>query len=90
MWKAICISLRRIFCMGILPSYNSMKKKYNIQDALDKAGIDRLLKGVSKTNVGDIENLKSANQLKRALKKKDIKKWLLDTGQNLKKKLLRS
>ena len=67
-----------------------MNKKYDVQDALDKSGIQRLWRGVSKTNVRDIEELKSASQLKRALKKKDIKKWLLDTGRSLKKKLLRS
>ena len=67
-----------------------MNKKYDDQDILDKAGMERLWKGVSKTNIKDIEELIHANQLKRALKKKDIKKWLLDTGQNLKKKLLRS
>ena len=67
-----------------------MNKKYDTQDTLDRAGIERLWRGVSKTNIGDIEELKSASQLKRALKKKDIKKWLLDTGLSLKKKLLRS
>ena len=65
-------------------------KKVDAQDTLDKAGIERLWKGVSKTNVGDIENLKSAGQLRKALTQKDIKKWLLNIGQNLKKKLLRS
>ena len=67
-----------------------MNKKYDAQDTLDRAGMERLWRGVSKTNIGDIEELKSASQLKRALKKKDIKKWLLDTGRSLKKKLLKS
>ena len=67
-----------------------MNKKYDAQDTLDRAGIERLWRGVSKTNIGDIEELKSASQLKRALKKKDIKKWLLDTGRSLKKRLLKS
>ena len=67
-----------------------MSEKHKVQDTLDKAGIERLWKGVSKTNVRDIEDLKSASQLKRALTQKDIKKWLLDTGRSLKKKLLRS
>jgi len=61
-------------------------KKVDAQDTLDKVGIERLWKGVSKTNVGDIENLKSAGQLRKALTQKDIKKWLLNIGQNLKKK----
>ena len=65
-------------------------KKVDAQDTLDKVGIERLWKGVSKTNVGDIENLKSAGQLRKALTQKDIKKWLLNIGQNLKKKLLKS
>ena len=65
-------------------------KKVDAQDTLDKVGIERLWKGVSKTNVGDIENLKSAGQLRKALTQKDIKKWLLNICQNLKKKLLRS
>ena len=65
-------------------------KKVDAQDTLDKVGIERLWKGVSKTNVGDIENLKSAGQLRKALTQKDIKKWLLNIGQSLKKKLLRS
>jgi len=67
-----------------------MSKKNGAQDTLDKAGIERLWKGVSKTNVRDIEDLKSASQLKRALTQKDIKKWLLDTGRSLKKRLLKS
>ena len=67
-----------------------MSKKNGAQDTLDKAGIERLWKGVSKTNVRDIEDLKSASQLKRALIQKDIKKWLLDTGRSLKKRLLKS
>ena len=67
-----------------------MNKKYDAQDPLDKLGIERLWRGVSKTNVRDIEELKSASQLKRVLKKKDIKKWLSNTGRSLKKRLLRS
>ena len=67
-----------------------MSKKNEAQDTLDKAGIERLWKGVSKTNVRDIEDLKSAGQLRKALTQKDIKKWLLNTGRNLKKKLLKS
>ena len=67
-----------------------MNKKYDAQDTLDRAGMERLWRGVSKTNVRDIEELKSASQLKRVLKKKDIKKWLLDTGRSLKKRLLKS
>ena len=67
-----------------------MNKKYDAQDILDRSGIQRLWRGVSKTNIGDIEELKSASQLKRVLKKKDIKKWLLDTGRSLKKRLLKS
>ena len=67
-----------------------MNKKYDAQDILDRSGIQRLWRGVSKTNVRDIEELKSASQLKKVLKKKDIKKWLLDTGRSLKKRLLKS
>ena len=67
-----------------------MNKKYDAQDILDRSGIQRLWRGVSKTNVRDIEELKSASQLKRVLKKKDIKKWLSNTGRSLKKKLLKS
>jgi hypothetical protein len=67
-----------------------MNKKYDVQDTLDKSGIQRLWRGVSKTNVRDIEELKSASQLKRVLKKKDIKKWLSNTGRSLKKRLLKS
>ena len=66
------------------------KKQEDMSETLTRAGIERLMRGVSKTNIGDIEELKSASQLKRVLKKKDIKKWLLDTGRSLKKKLLRS
>ena len=66
------------------------KKQEDMSETLTKAGIERLLRGVSKTNIGDIEDLKFAKQLKTELKKKDIKKWLLDTGRSLKKKLLRS
>ena len=69
---------------------SSLNYSENTQDTLTRAGIERLWKGVSKTNIGDIEDLKSADQLKTELKKKDIKKWLLDTGQSLKKRLLRS
>jgi len=64
--------------------------EHDPQDTLDKAGIERLWRGVSKTNVKDIEELRSADQLKKVLSKKDIKKWLSNTGQNLKKKLLKS
>jgi len=67
-----------------------MNKKYDPQDTLDKLGIERLWKGVSKTNVKDIEELSRASQLRKVLRQKDIKKWLSDTGQNLKKKLLKS
>jgi len=67
-----------------------MSEKHKVQDTLDKAGIERLWKGVSKTNVRDIEDLKSAGQLRKALTQKDIKKWLLDTGRSLKKRLLKS
>jgi len=66
------------------------KKQEDMSETLTRAGIERLLRGVSKTNIGDIEDLKFAKQLKTELKKKDIKKWLLDTGRSLKKKLLRS
>ena len=69
---------------------NRKKKQEDMSETLTKAGIERLLRGVSKTNIGDIEDLKFAKQLKTELKKKDIKKWLLDTGRSLKKKLLRS
>ena len=65
-------------------------KKADVQDTLDKAGIERLWRGVSKTNVKDIEELRHASQLRKVLRQKDIKKWLLNTGQNLKKKLLKS
>ena len=61
-----------------------------MSETLTRAGIEKLMRGVSKTNVGDIEDLKSASQLKRALTQKDIKKWLLDTGRSLKKRLLKS
>ena len=66
------------------------KKQEDMSETLTKAGIERLLRGVSKTNIGDIEDLKFAKQLKTELKKKDIKKWLLDTGRSLKKRLLKS
>ncbi len=66
------------------------KKQEDMSETLTRAGIERLMRGVSKTNIGDIEDLKFAKQLKTELKKKDIKKWLLDTGRSLKKKLLRS
>ena len=65
-------------------------KKTDHQDILDKAGMERLWKGVSKTNVKDIEELREASQLRKVLRQKDIKKWLSNTGQNLKKKLLKS
>ena len=66
------------------------KKQEDMSETLTRAGIERLLRGVSKTNIGDIEDLKFAKQLKTELKKKDIKKWLLDTGRSLKKRLLKS
>ena len=69
---------------------NRKKKQEDVSETLTRAGIERLMRGVSKTNIGDIEDLKFAKQLKTELKKKDIKKWLLDTGRSLKKKLLRS
>ena len=69
---------------------NRKKKQEDMSETLTRAGIERLLRGVSKTNIGDIEDLKFAKQLKTELKKKDIKKWLLDTGRSLKKKLLKS
>jgi len=62
----------------------------NPQDTLTTASIERLMRGVSKTNIGDIEDLKFAKQLNTELKRKDIKKWLLDTGRSLKKRLLKS
>ena len=71
-----------------MPMYKN--KKQNEQYTLDKAGIERLWRGVSKTNVKDIEDLKSAKQLKRVLTQKEIKTWLSDTGRSLKKKLLKS
>ena len=67
-----------------------MKKKNDVQDTLDRAGMERLWKGVSKTNIKDIEELRHASQLRKVLRQKGIKKWLSDTGQNLKKKLLKS
>ena len=73
-----------------LSIYKDMSEKHKVQDTLDKAGIERLWKGVSKTNVRDIEDLKSAGQLRKALTQKDIKKWLLNTRRNLKKKLVKS
>ena len=69
---------------------NRKKKQEDMSETLTRAGIERLLRGVSKTNIGDIEDLKFAKQLKTELKKKDIKKWLLDTGRSLKKRLLKS
>jgi len=65
-------------------------KKADVQDTLDKAGIERLWRGVSKTNIKDIEELIHESQLRKVLRQKGIKKWLSDTGQNLKKKLLKS
>jgi hypothetical protein len=50
-----------------------MKKKHDVQDTLDKAGIERLWKGVSKTNIKDIEELKHASQLRKVLRQKGIK-----------------
>ena len=69
---------------------NRKKKQEDMSETLTRAGIERLMRGVSKTNIGDIEDLKFAKQLKTELKKKDIKKWLLDTGRSLKKKLPKS
>ena len=69
---------------------NRKKKQEDVSETLTRAGIERLMRGVSKTNIGDIEDLKFAKQLKTELKKKDIKKWLLDTGRSLKKRLLKS
>jgi len=68
----------------------SLDYQEDVQDTLTKAGIERLWKGVSKTNVKDIEDLKSATQLRKVLSQKEIKKWLSNTGQSLKKKLLKS
>ena len=68
----------------------SLDYQEDVQDTLTKAGIERLWKGVSKTNVKDIEDLKSATQLRKVLSQKEIKKWLSKTGQSLKKKLLKS
>ena len=68
-------------------------KKVDVQDTLDKAGIERLWKGVSKNNQQDMKEitvLNSKRQLLDAIKVRDVKKWLLNTGQNLKKKLLKS
>ena len=67
-----------------------MGKKYDAQEPLDKLGMKRLWRGVSKTNVQDIEELMHANQLRKVLRQKDIKKWLSNTGQSLKKKLRKS
>ncbi len=67
-----------------------MTKKYDAQEPLDKLGMKRLWKGVSKTNIKDIEELVHANQLRKVLRQKDIKKWLSNTGQSLKKKLRKS
>jgi len=65
-------------------------KKADAQDTLDEADIERLWKGVSKTNIKDIEELTHTSQLRKVLRQKGVKKWLLDTGQNLKKKLRKS
>ena len=69
---------------------NRKKKQEDMSETLTRAGIERLMRGVSKTNIGDIEDLKFAKQLNTALNRKGIKKWLLDTGQSLKKRLLKS
>tara|TARA_R100001082_G_scaffold13564_2_gene6995 strand:+ start:2374 stop:2583 length:210 start_codon:yes stop_codon:yes gene_type:complete len=66
------------------------RKEYDVQDTLDKAGIERLWRGVSKTNVKDIEELKYASQLRKTIRQTGVKKWLLNIGQSLKKKLQRS
>ena len=68
-------------------------KKVDVQDTLDKAGIERLWKGVSKNNQQDMKEitvLNSKRQLLDAIKVRDVKKWLSNTGQKLKKKLLKS
>ena len=68
-------------------------KKVDVQDTLDKAGIERLWKGVSKNNQQDMKEitvLNSKQQLLDATKVRDVKKWLSNTGQSLKKKLLKS
>ena len=68
-------------------------KKADVQDTLDKAGIERLWKGVSKNNKQDMKRvtvLNSKKQLLDATKVRNVKKWLSNTGQNLKKKLLKS
>tara|TARA_R110002020_G_scaffold120336_1_gene274298 strand:+ start:1729 stop:1983 length:255 start_codon:yes stop_codon:yes gene_type:complete len=83
-----------VFFLRNISLFTSMKKKIehtsdnDVQDTLDKAGIERLWRGVSKTNVKDIEELKHANQLRKYLKGRE--KWLSNIGQNLKKKLLKS
>ena len=47
-----------------------MNKKYDAQEPLDRLGIERLWRGVSKTNIKDIEKLKHESQLREVLKKK--------------------
>ena len=68
-------------------------KKADVQDTLDKAGIERLWKGVSKNNQQDMAKitiLNSKQQLLEATKVRNVKKWLSNTGRSLKKKLLKS
>jgi len=74
----------------ILFVHETMNKKSDHQGVFDKAAMERLWRGVSKTNVKDIEDLKSAKQLRKVLTQKEIKTWLSDTGRSLKKKLLKS
>ena len=47
-----------------------MNKKYDAQEPLDRLVIERLWRGVSKTNIKDIEKLKRESQLREVLKKK--------------------
>ena len=68
-------------------------KKADVQDTLDKTGIEKLWKGVSKNNQQDMEEvtvLNSKQQLLDATKVRDVKKWLSNTGRSLKKRLLKS
>tara|TARA_R100001082_G_C4355242_1_gene156544 strand:+ start:972 stop:1202 length:231 start_codon:yes stop_codon:yes gene_type:complete len=68
-------------------------KQEDVQDTLMKAGIEPLWKGVSKNNQQDMKRvtiLNSKKQLLDATKVRKVKKWLSNTGQNLKKKLLKS
>ena len=49
---------------------DNMNKKYDAQEPLDRLVIERLWRGVSKTNIKDIEKLKRESQLREVLKKK--------------------